>query len=307
MAGIGVVLNPHSKRYRRAPHRLSRMSFIVGERGEFKATESLQDLDKVAQQFREKEIDILAMSGGDGTVHNVLSSFIRAYGEQPMPLIALLRGGTLNNIAHSCGVRGAPEKNLMKLIYQYHSGNGLKTTTLRPMKINDAYGFIWGCGVIHRFMQAYYQKGTPSPAHAAWTLTRSIASACINGPFARRMFQRFDAEVLVNGTRWPYANYSAIYAGSIAQLGLNFQVFHYADETHFHAVGFSLPPRNVLRYVPKMYLGKPSGCPDLLEGALEEMVIRLAEPQGYTIDGDMYDPVDSFRITPGPELKAVVT
>jgi len=84
-------------------------------------------------------------------------------------------------------------------------------------------------------------------------------------------------------------------------------VFYLArDPKKFHAVGFSLPPRNVLRYVPLMFLGRPSGCPDLIEEAASEMVIELKEPVPYIIDGDMHLPEKSFRITTGPRLTVIV-
>jgi len=306
MSGIGVVLNPHSKRYRRLPQRLDQMAFIVGEQGHFRATQSLADLESVARQFRDKQIDVLALSGGDGTNHKTLTTFIKVYGDQPLPKIAFLLGGTLNTVAVSCGIRGTPEKLLMKLIYQYHEGEPFKTKAIRPACINGSYGFIWGCGVIFRFMDAYYSHGQPSPLHAAWTLTRTIASALVNGRFASELFRRFDAEVTVDGKRWPYANYNAIYAGAIKRLGLGFKVFYLIEEQNpFHIVAFSLPPRNVLRYVPKMFMGKPSGCPDLLEEGSREVKITLKEPQAYMIDGDMYGPTDSFLITPGPELQII--
>ncbi len=307
MSGIGVVLNPHSKRYRKAPDRLDQMAFIVGERGHCKATQDLKDLEAVALQFRAKQIDILALSGGDGTIHNTLTTFIKVYGDEPLPRISFLRGGTLNTIAASCGIFGSPEKLLMNLIYHYHQGTPFKETTIRLMKVNDSYGVIWGCGVIFRFMDAYYQKGVGSPSHAAWTLARSIGSALFNMRFARDMFRRFDGEVTIEGKPWPYKNYSAIYAGSIRQLGLNFNVFYGIDDEHpFHGIGFSLPPRNVLRYVPYMFRGKSSGCPDLLESGATRMVVRLGEAQAYTIDGDMYPPADFFEITPGPKLQVVI-
>jgi diacylglycerol kinase family enzyme len=283
------------------------MAFIVGERGHFKATQDLNDLESVARQFCDKGIDILALSGGDGTNHRTLTTFINVYGNKPLPRIALLRGGTLNTVAASCGIYGSPEKLLMNLIYHYHEATPFKSTKIRMLRVNDSYGFIWGCGVIFRFMDAYYRGGSPSPKQAALTLVRSIVSALLNLRFARDVFRRFDGEVTINGERWPYANYNAIYAGSIAQLGLNFNVFYLIDEQHpFHGVGFSLPPRNVLRYVPRMFLGKSSGCPDLLEAGGIDMVVRLGEAQSYTIDGDMYAPEDYFHIRPGPELDVIV-
>ena len=307
MAGIGVVLNPHSKRYRKNPEKLKRMGFIVGDKGSFSPTNDLHDIRRVAQEFKDRDIDILALSGGDGTNHVTLTTFINVYGDKPLPKIAFLRGGTLNTIAAACGIYGSPEKILANLLYKYHEDEPFETTEVDMMKINDHYGFIWGCGVIYRFMAAYYGGGFPSPARAAGTLAKAIGSAIINGPFACKMFERMDAEVTVNGQKWPFRNYSAIYAGSVEQLGLNFRVFYLAkDAGTFHAIGFSLPPRNVLRYVPLMFIGRPSGCPDLVEERATSMTVQLAEPVSYTIDGDMHPPTDRFEIRIGPRLTVIV-
>ena len=72
MPGIGVVLNPYSKRYRNNPEKLNRMAFIVGDKGTFASTNSLNDIHRVAEEFKKREIEILALSGGDGTNHRTL-------------------------------------------------------------------------------------------------------------------------------------------------------------------------------------------------------------------------------------------
>ena len=303
MPGIGVVLNPHSNRYRKNPDKLRRMGFIVGQRGNCAQTNNHQDIRTVAEDFKRKEIDILAISGGDGTNHVTLTTFIEVYGDQPLPKVTFLRGGTLNTIASACGIYGTAEKILTNLLYKYHQDEPFEEVSVDILKINGKYGFIWGCGVIERFMAAYYGDGNPSPLRAAGTLARSIGSALINGPFACRMFARMDGEVVVNGRAWPFKNYSAIFAGSIEYLGLGFRVFYLAREPRkFHAIAFSLPPRNVLPCVPWMFLGRSSGSSDVLEEPATEMVIRLAEPQPFTIDGDMHPPVNEFRIEIGRPL-----
>lgn len=297
MPGIGVVLNPHSKRYRNNPEKLKRMGFIVGERGNCAETHNHSDIRIVAEDFKRKGIDILALSGGDGTNHVTLSTFLEVYGSQPLPKITFLRGGTLNTIASACGIYGSPEKVLTNLLYKYHQEEPFEEVPVDLMRINGKCGFIWGCGVIYRFMEAYYRDGIPSPAQAAWTLMRAIGSALVNGPFACHLFQRMDAEVRVNGRPWAFKNYSAIFAGSIEYLGLGFRVFYLARQRErFHAIGFSLPPRNVLKNVPSMLLGRPSGCPDLIEEPASEMVVRFEEPQPYTIDGDMLPPTRQFHL-----------
>lgn len=307
MGGIGVVLNPHSKRYRKDPAKLEQMAFIVGDKGSFASTQNLSDIDRVAQEFKKKEIEILALSGGDGTNHLTLTSFIKAYGDQPLPRIAFLRGGTLNTVAYSCGVYGSPEKNLSNLIYKYHEDEPFETTEVDIMRINEHYGFIWGCGLISKFMESYYRDGVPSPSQAAWTLARAVGSALLNGPYARSLFEKMEAEVIVDGQKWSLPDYSAIFAGSIEYLGLAFKVFYLARKVKkFHAIGFSLLPRTVLPYVPAMFFGRPSGCPNHVEQVATEMTVTLSQPTSFTIDGDIYPPVDRFKISIGPRLTVIV-
>ncbi|MBX7147787.1 hypothetical protein K1X76_01770 [bacterium] len=309
MSGIGVILNPHSKRYKKDPDKAKNMSFIVGDRASCHATETIDDLKRTAREFKERDVDVLAISGGDGTIHCTLTTFIHEYGDKPLPRVALLRGGTLNTIAATMGVKGTPESILSSVLVKYHENVPFKTRELQLMKINDKFGCIFGMGVIYNFMADYYSKGSLSPVGAAKTLVRAIGSALINGAFARKMFDRFDAEVTVNGKKWPFANYSALYSGSINQLGLDFRVFYLVDEVPdiFHAIGFSLPPRSVLNYVPKMKMGKPAGCPNLIEEPAKEMLIKLAKPLPYTIDGDMLAPEDTFHLTVGPKVTILVS
>lgn len=307
MSGIGIIVNPRGKKYQKDPDRLRRLSFIVGDRASYSATEDLHDLRRVAEEFKTRDIDILAIGGGDGTNHVTLSQFIEVYGEKPLPQLTFLRGGTMNTLANSVNIKGNSEKILSNLIYKYHEGKSFETTELDLMKINDKFGFIFGMGAIYRFMEVYYRGMPPSPPKATWTLTRSIVSALLNGKFAQGLFERFDAEVELDGQAWPFSNWSALLAGSIPLLGLKFRVFHYAEEPGaFHAIGFSTPPRNVLKFVPYMFVGKKTPSEELVEQPAREMRIRLSQPMAYTIDGDMLPAAQEVIVRTGPRLKIIV-
>lgn len=308
MPGIGVILNPYSKTYKNNPGKARRMGFIVGDKASCKTTEDLADLKRVADEFKTRDIDILAISGGDGTNHCTLTTFIEVYGDKPLPKIAFLRGGTLNTVARSFGIRGSSEKILSNLLFKYHEDVPFETREGHLMKINNEYGFIFGLGVIYNFMVEYYNGGTPSPLSAVGTLLHGVGSAIISGPFAKKMFERFNAEVTVNGKKWAFDQYSALYSGSINQLGLDFRVFYLVDQfpESFHLNGFALDARDIVPYLPKMYLGKPSGCPSMLEEAAKEAIIKLDRPLAYTIDGDMKPPLDTFNISVGPKLTIIV-
>ena len=59
MGGIGVVLNPHSKRYRKNPEKLKRMGFIVGDKGDFASTKDLHDVRRVAEELLGITVEVI--------------------------------------------------------------------------------------------------------------------------------------------------------------------------------------------------------------------------------------------------------
>lgn len=310
MPGIGVILNPFSKRYKKYPHKLDHMAFIIGDRASCKPTDDIDDVSRVADEFKTRDIDILAISGGDGTIHCTLSAFIRVYGEKPLPKIYLLRGGTMNLMAQTLGVKGTTEHLMSDLLLRFHNNRHFEEKKLRLTRINkDYYGVLFGIGLIYRFMEEYYKYKDQNPVTAVRSAGRVIGSAMIQGKTVKRLFKHFDATVTVNGERWPFANYNALFSGSMRQIGLNCNVFHHMLDRNdcFHAIGFSNRPYDVLPLLPKMVRGKPSGHPGILEAPATSMKIECEEPMPFMIDGDMMpESCQTFELELGPEVTVVV-
>lgn len=308
MPGIGVILNPFSKKYKKNPEKAQRMGFIVGDKASCKATQDLQDLRRVAEEFKSRDIDILAISGGDGTIHCSLTTFIQIYGDKPLPKICLLKGGTVNTIASNLKIKGSSEKILSDLLVKYHEDIPFETQSLQVTKINDEYGLIFGIGTANRFMEAYYENGTPSPTHAAVLLMKCVSSSLVNGEFTRKMFAPFEAEVEMDGIKWPFNNYSNILTASIVNVGLGSKVmYQLIDNPYaFQAIGTNCTPRHLGKQVAKFYFGKPKNSPHIIEQAGKKLTIKLKKPIHYMIDGDMKSTSDYFELTTGPHLTVVI-
>src|SRR5258708_7475668 len=101
---------------------MERLAYILGDRGPFAKTQTIADIDRLAEEFKQRGVEILGLNGGDGTNHVTLSALIRVYGNAPLPKIAFLRGGTMNTIANACGIEGTPQTLLWNLIEKYHFG-----------------------------------------------------------------------------------------------------------------------------------------------------------------------------------------
>ncbi len=309
MGGIGIILNPHSRSYKHNPERMERLGFIVGDKASCHATHDVLDVEALAREFKEKEVEILGISGGDGTYHVTLSTFIKIYGETPLPKIAFLRGGTMNNIANALEIKGLPEKILSNLIFKYHAGHEFKTTEVDIMSINGKYGFLWGIGLVSRFIEEYYRSVKKTPLNAGKLLVYFLASAVFNTSFIQKMCERFDAKVIVNGKEWPLKNYILLFSGTLETLGLHFDPFHRAREKagFFHLIGVSTVPRNVLWGFPWIFARKKVPSEDYIEDLASDVTIELSEPMTYQIDGDVQPATDRITIKTGPRLTIIVS
>ncbi len=338
VAGIGVVINPRSRRNLRDPRAEARLARTLGDHGVVRAARSIDELYRIAEDFRRDDIDVLAISGGDGTNHVTLTGFFDVYGPATMPQVALLRGGTMNTVANSVGVsKGRPEGLLGRLIRDYARranapdgtapagarSNPMENVERHVMRIAPReggkahYGFLFGTGVMCGFLADYYGDGEPSPLVAAKTLARGIGSAFVGGPPLRRLAEPFRGSVALSsagGSRqdaWEERDYLAVAAGTIAHIGLNFRPFYrYAERPgHFHMLGIHASPMGFVRELPRIHRGEPMRTGKAFEGLAERAVVRCSARRRrlrYMIDGDLHEADGELEVAIGPKVELLV-
>lgn len=307
MPGIGIILNPHSRCNRKNPERIDRLGFIVGDKGSCKATQDIDDLPVIIKEFKERDIDILGISGGDGTNHCTITTIINEYGEKPLPKIAFLRGGTMNAIANALDIHGSPEQILSNLILKYHEDQEFKTTEVDMINVNGLYGFLFGNGLVSRFIELYY-KNKGSPVDAFILLCRIMFGTMFNSRLALEVCERFDAEVTVGSEKWKFKNYAFLAAGTVETFNFGFKpLYRSRSKPHFfQAIGCSAAPRTILLGFPKILMGKLPNTRDYEDSLIQEAHIKLEKPQSYMIDGDIQPATDDIKISIGPRLTLIV-
>ncbi|MGC8928633.1 MAG: diacylglycerol/lipid kinase family protein [Myxococcota bacterium] len=307
--GIGVIVNPFSRQNRRNPDRINKLAYIVGSSGTIAATKSLVEIEDVAYEFKQRGIEILALSGGDGTNHITITKFIEVYGDTPLPKIALLRGGTMNTIADSIGIRGDSNQILFNIVEKYHNNIPFKTVLRNVMNIDGRYGFLFANGVAFNFLKEYYSGGTPTPTKAATILTRAILSAVRGGDFARWLFRKFKAKITVDGLLWPHTEFFMITAATIDNLGFGFNPFVkvFDKPDCFNIVGVLCEAMGVVTALPSIRLGMPLDQKKFIDAAAMEVIFEAEEPMKYTIDGDIYESMERMVMKVGPKLELIVS
>jgi len=320
MSGIGVVLNPRSRRNLRDPRAATRLSRTLGDHGVVREARSIDELHRIAEDFQRLEIDVLGISGGDGTNHVTITGFLNVYRGETLPHIAFLRGGTMNTVANSVGVaRGRPEGLLGRLIRAYaeRASRPLANVERFVMRVGDHYGFLFGTGVVHGFLAEYYRGGDPTPLVAAKTLLRGVGSTLVGGETIRRMARPFDGTVTVDdpsawtlgGERWDERAFLAVAAGTIDQIGLGFRPFHrYAErDAAFHMLGITTSPLGFVRDMPRIWRAEPMRPGKTLEAVAASAVIESRDGvMRYMIDGDLHETRGAVRLGIGPCVKIVV-
>ena len=144
MGGIGIIFNPLAGKNRKH-HRMSQeLNNLLSEECILRETKDKNDLNQAIIEFKERDIDILAISGGDGTIHLVLSAVVNTYQDKPLPKFISLRSGTMNTFTNSVKFKGKTQSILKEAIDRYQKGKKWAVSELflilLPVKIVNVTG-----------------------------------------------------------------------------------------------------------------------------------------------------------------------
>jgi len=308
MSGIGLVINPRAGANRRDPAAAARLARRLGDHGVVAMPRSLDELSRAAEDFRRQKIDVLGIAGGDGTNYVTLTHFYGVYGQEPLPTVAFLRGGTMNTVANSLGLpSGRPEGLLDRLVRRYLEKPRLAALVQRTMNVEGKLAFLWGIGVIPGYLREYYDTGAPSPWTAAKTLARAIGSTAVGGPMIQRMTRPVSAEVtLDSGEVWSMRSYLCVGAGTIPDIGLGFRPYHLAGTPgFFHMQGITCSPMGFVLDLPRIHRALPMSEGKAIDRTATSATVRVpGSTIPYMIDGDLLEhPRSEMTIRLGPEVR----
>jgi diacylglycerol kinase (ATP) len=303
---IGIVSNAHSRDNRLRRGAAERFSHLLGDRGEVAVTQSLAELDAAVARFRDAGVELFGIHGGDGTIHHTLTALIRGYGPRPLPRLLVLRGGTMNTLAHGLGIKGR-QGEAAQLLARALEGNSA-VTRRHVVKAGERYCLIFGNGIMYTFAKEYYDRGTPQPWTAAQLLSRVVGSAVVGGPLARRLLAPWHARITSDGITWPTTQFLTIAVASVPEAGYGFAMLpHATDNLDGLAVtAVHTTPRELVAELPKMLLRRPLNPDRCTLATTQRLTLDAATPVGYTLDGDCYLDAARIEISAGPRVEIVV-
>lgn len=310
---IGIIVNPYSRRNIRTNCAAVEEFQIAG--GSFidvRATESLDHLDEVLQEFKENAYPYIGISGGDGTIHNVITRIINIYIPESPPPVLLFNDGTMNNIAASIGLGGDSAQILKRFLTAVERSYYPRMLYRDTLKIEDRYCFLFGMGMISNFLNECYsdgQKGFRKNIEAIGkTFGEVLNSMMTNTDSDLSVVRHMETEVRINSRKIGFHNTLFILAGTVENIGMGFRALYRANDVpeSFHVFVNGMQPIDLMGQLNRFLSGSPVESNLNVDEIVRKLEIQAEGEFDYTMDGDMYTADSRVIVETGVPVRLVL-
>lgn len=296
---VGVLSNPLSGRNR---HGMRPILKVLAENPRVPHCE-VQTPDDVAlalADFAGKEVEVVAVNGGDGTVQAVVSAVLKNKPFPKIPLLVVFTSGTTSMIAGDVGMRGAPARALRRLLVWATVGSRnaviLERHVLRVRTSpgqEPHYGMFFGAGGIDQGIRFCREKieslGLRGELGPGLTLIWFLLTL-ITG----RTDYVAPVPVTVHLDGQPPEQHQCLLliVSTLERLFLGLRPYWGTESGPLKYSAVSAGPRHLLRVLPSLVRGRPHpyGIPQHGYHSSNVHEVRLVLKSGYTLDGELFTP-----------------
>jgi diacylglycerol kinase (ATP) len=312
---IDVIVNTTARLHRTRPDLLARMARLAEGVAVVHPTTSLAELDAAVHVIAARGTDRVVLSGGDGTFMAGVTALARSFGEDHLPEVAFLPGGTVATVARNWSSKSSPGGDLADRLEHLlaHPGAPRARPTLRVRaergeRREERIGFIFGTGLVAGFFDRYYAEGARGLGGAARIVARIFAESFWGGAYARRVLDPMPCTIEVEGRALDPKAFSLVCAAVVKDLGLHMEVTYRAGEDPMrpHLVASPLSARQLGPRAPLVLAGKRIGGAGHFDDLVSDFAVRFPDGAAgtYVLDGDMLR-ADVVRVSAGPVLRVV--
>jgi hypothetical protein len=303
---LGVIRNPRSTADRRGGAESWDAVVRHPEIAGFAAPETTEALAMALSLFHERGIDCIAVSGGDGTVSEVLSA-VFATNPGWRPKLAILRSGKTNLIAYDVGAARPGGAGALALADLAQSGLPMRAETRPVLRVEGGpgadvprFGFFLGAGAFTRASDLAqveaHAYGLNEGAAILWTLGsmvgRSLLGLGEKEPPA--VLASCPADAPESGPRY------LVIATTLNRLALGLNPFWGGGTGPLRYTDIAAPPRGLAAAIIPVLRGRPRRW--MIEAGYRSGVtaaLSLRLTARLTLDGE------PFR--PGPDGEVRIT
>ncbi len=309
---IGILSNARSGRNRRRIRELDR---LLDGRPDVRhlRIENGADTTELLRELAAAEIELLVISGGDGTVSRVLTSLFEGEVWEVPPPVAILPRGTANMTAADVGLRHPGRRGLRSLLAAVDDRElSRHLVTRRVLKVRWAADrpavrgmFFGAAGIVDAIRVctgSIHSRGLYGEISHLLTLLWLLSTITFRGLEAAGIgCERM--RVVRDGRQEAAAPRLLLLATTLERLVMRSRPFWNVDGRPIRYTSVLCPAPGLLRHAPRVLYGGPRRrLPAEYEsrGARRLDILPVSR---FTVDGEFYDPAPDFPVTVTAEEK----
>ncbi|NUN14808.1 MAG: hypothetical protein HUU55_14350 [Myxococcales bacterium] len=300
---LGLLTNPRSRQNTLFPihHRLAKLGMSPDDSVQTIHPSEIQNA--LTYLLFHRNINVLAINGGDGTIHTVVNVLWNLLDEVetlsgvacPAPLLLLLNGGTMNMASRAMNTKGNATRTVKWFINEYTGkplgGVPIRKTSLMEIRRDTdrqrTVGLIFGSELTYNALWMYALFG-----QGYLGLARLCLEAAVGAHFNTSLWRKYGhmltpptTPLEVDGVTYP--NYSAVLASTVdltLALGLIQTVLVAEGSPGFFAkIVLETDPKRLIALIPSLM--SEARHPRILDIPSASLLrVRGA----FTLDGELY-------------------
>jgi hypothetical protein len=303
---IGVLKNLRAGRYARDTARIDallrgRPNVVAVE------TQGAHELGPALAELLSREIDVLAIHGGDGTVQCALTELLRDPPGARLPAIAPLRGGRTNMTSTDLGADRDPARGLAHLLHAAEAGQLDQLVVARPvlrirsaLRGTDLYGMFFGAGLIYRaigVVHRMFPAGRSQGVFGAGLVTGALVAKVLFRPTSG-ILTPDKCQVRVDGRDLCDAELYLLISSTLDRLFLRMNPFWGSGPGSIRLTALASRAQWMPLAGPGIFAGRPPRwlSPERGYASARSERAELRISCGFTVDGELFAPEPEEQI-----------
>jgi hypothetical protein len=259
------------------------------------------DVVETLADFAQKEVNILVVNGGDGTVQATLTTVFHKNFFEAMPMLAVLRSaGTTSMIAGDIGLKGPRESALQRLFSWARTKDAsavvMQRSVLRvqiPAEKEPVYGMFFGAAAIyqatHFCFQKIHTKGVRGELGAGVALARFLWAVVLRD---RKVVSSEPIITRLDHKSVQQQKYLLVLITTLQRLFLGLRPYWGSEPKPLHYTAVGSRPRFFLRSLPSLMRGRQGRYVKPDNGYISHNIdeVQLTLKSGFNLDGELYTP-----------------
>ena len=300
MTKVGIITNPRSHRNKDG---LTPLKDAIAGKADVHHVilDDVSHIPDILHDFARREIGLLAVVGGDGTIQATLTGLFSDGPFEIQPVLAVLPGGRTNMIAADVGVRARRNQEIPRLLSLAAQGNLSNSIAERRIvridHVRDSgtqFGMFFGAAGICRAIQScrrkYHTQGVHTDIASALTLAGSVFRLLSGRGGEDDICRADDIAITFDNEETTCRPCLSVLATTLDRLLLKTRPFWSERPGPLHFAYITYPPKRLGLYVPRLLYGGPRRkLPAESYFSRDATSVRLKLDHPFTLDGEFFE------------------